>query len=35
VDTNFEFDMIRLSGRGDTREKGGKVDETWLSGTEP
>src|SRR5258705_2760198 len=27
--------MIRLSGRGDTREMGGKVDETRFSGTEP
>src|SRR5258708_33592175 len=26
---------MRLSGRGDTREMGGKVDETWFSGTEP
>src|SRR5258705_13325404 len=27
--------VIRLSGRGDTREMGGKVDETQFSGTEP
>ena len=25
-----KFDMIRLSGRGDTREMGGKVDETGF-----